>query len=523
MEIVRIKKTVLSIATILGLVLAQQVFAQEEQEDWDKIQLKATKVAGSVFMIDMVKGTGGFAGGNVGVSVGLDGIVLVDDMYAPLAPKIVAVLKTISDKSVRFVINTHVHGDHTDGNRVFGETATIIAHANTRKQLSGAKANPVPTVAWPTITIQDSLTLHQNGEGIRIIHFPKAHSTTDVVVFFTHSNVVHMGDMYFSGMFPFISDDGSIKGLIAGIEKVLNNVPANAKVIPGHGPLSNADELRATLAMLKETSVIIENGIREKKSLEQMTKEKVLARYDKWAGGYINTDQYLEQMYKVLTSQFSFAQSVDDVIEKHITALGGKEKLLALKTVKLKGATSGGEESLVITKKHMVGVRMDASIMNTENFLIVTPEKTWRFMPIEHQTKPIEDTEEQHESAVSRLDIQSPFLNYKEKRNKPELQDTESVNGIECYKLFLTFKNGKTRTYFIDTKNYMIIKTVHMGDVDGKASEIYTYYTNYKQNKDGYWFPYSDSASADGANSTNYESIETNISVDDTIFKVKQD
>lgn len=289
---------------VFSTTFAVPSFAQAE-EDWSKIHLKATKVAGSIYMIDMVEGGDGFAGGNIGVSVGPDGIVLVDDMFAPLAPKILTVLKALSDRPVRFVINTHVHDDHTSGNVVFGTTATIIAHANTRRQLStpepAPEDKPVPAVALPVITLDDKLTLHQNGEDIRIIHFPHAHSDTDVVVLFRQSNVVHMGDMYFSGMFPFIGRGGSVKGLIAGIEKVLSDLPADAKVIPGHGALSNIAELRSTLAMLKETSAIVENGIKEKKSLEQMTREKVLAKYDKWAGGYINTDRYLEQIYKVLT------------------------------------------------------------------------------------------------------------------------------------------------------------------------------------------------------------------------------
>ena len=283
---------------------ALHIAAFAQAEDWSKIQLKATKVAGSVYMIDMVEGGDGFAGGNIGVSIGADGIVIVDTMFAPLAPKVLAALKTLSDKPLKFVINTHVHGDHTNGNPIFGATAAIIAHANTRQQLStqgpDPEDKPVPAVAWPIITIDDRIVLHQNGEDIRLIHFPAAHSDTDVVVFFTQSNVVHMGDMYFSGMFPFIGRGGTVKGLIAGIEKVLSDIPANAKVIPGHGPLSNVAELRSTLAMLKETSAIVENGIKNKKSLEQMTKDKVLAKYDKWAGGYINTDQYLEQLYKAL-------------------------------------------------------------------------------------------------------------------------------------------------------------------------------------------------------------------------------
>jgi glyoxylase-like metal-dependent hydrolase (beta-lactamase superfamily II) len=196
------------------LLAVAPAFAEEQPPDWSKIQLKATKVAGSVYMIDMVEGSGGFAGGNVGVSVGSDGIVLVDAMFAPLAPKILAVLTTLSDKPVRFVINTHVHRDHT--------------------------------AALPIITVNDRLTLHQNGEDIRVFHLPHAHSDTDVVVYFKQSNVVHMGDMFFSGMFSFIGRGGSVEGLIVSIQKVLSEIPASAKVIPGHGPLSNTAELRST-------------------------------------------------------------------------------------------------------------------------------------------------------------------------------------------------------------------------------------------------------------------------------------
>ncbi len=290
---------------VISTTMVMPSFAQG-RVDWGKIQLEITKVAGTVHMIRMVKGPDGFAAGNIGVSIGTDGIVLVDDMFEPLAPKILAALKTLSDKPVKFVINTHVHDDHINGNSAFGPTAAIIAHANTRKQLStqgaGSEDKGPPAVALPIITIDDRLTLHQNGEDIRIIHFPRTHSGTDIVIFFTQSNVVHMGDMYSSGMYPYIDRDrgGSIKGLIAGIEKVLSDIPADAKIIPGHGPLSNTTELRSTLAMLKETSAIVENGIKNKQSLKQMSEAKVFAKYDKWAHGYINADGYLEQLYKDL-------------------------------------------------------------------------------------------------------------------------------------------------------------------------------------------------------------------------------
>lgn len=288
--------------SLLALVASRPATAAD---DWEKIQLQLTKVAGTVYMIDMVEGSGGFAGGNVGVSIGADGIVLVDTMFAPLAPKVMAALRSVSDQPVRFVINTHVHGDHTDGNAAFGAGAIIVAHANTRLQLATDGPDPedraAPAIALPVITIGDELSLHQNGESIRVVHFPHAHSDTDAVVFFEQSKVVHMGDTYFAGMFPFIGRGGSIAGLVACIEKVLSDAPADAKVIPGHGPLSNLAELRATLAMLQETSAIVENGIKNKQSLQEMTAAKVLAKYDKWGGGYLSTDGWLEQLYAVLT------------------------------------------------------------------------------------------------------------------------------------------------------------------------------------------------------------------------------
>jgi cyclase len=275
----------------------------EDKQDFSKVQVKATKVAGQVYVIEDV--TPEFSGGNIGVSVGPDGLVLIDDKFAPLANKIEAALKTISDKPVRFVINTHFHGDHTDGNIVFGQKSTIIAHANTRKRLlagAGKDQPPAPPAALPVITFEDKLMVHLNGEDIRAIHFPSGHTDTDVVIFFTKSNVVHMGDDFFNGIFPFIDVDGggSVKGLIGNLQKLLEQIPADARIIPGHGPIATAKELRAFLTMLKETSAIIEAGIKAKKTLDQLKKEKVLARYDAWAKGFLKADDYIELLYKDL-------------------------------------------------------------------------------------------------------------------------------------------------------------------------------------------------------------------------------
>lgn len=281
---------------MIAILLATPGIAQQ---DFSKVEIKVHKVAGNVYMLEG-------AGGNIGVSVGEDGILIVDDQYAPLAPKIKAALKGISDKPVKFVLNTHFHGDHTGGNEQFGESAPIIAHTNVRKRLaSGVPARniaPASRGALPVITFDDRVAIHINGEDIRAIHFPGGHTDGDSVVYFTKSNVVHMGDDYFNGRFPFIDlqSGGSVKGLIRNIEKVLSETPADAKVIPGHGPLSTPAELRTWLTMLKETSAIVEKGIREGKTLEQLKAEKALAQYNAYAWQFISADSYLGTLYTSL-------------------------------------------------------------------------------------------------------------------------------------------------------------------------------------------------------------------------------
>lgn len=280
------------------LLAATSAFAQ--QRDFSSVEVKATKVAGTVYML-----TG--AGGNIGASIGEDGIVIVDDQFAPLVPKIREALKTITDKPVRFVLNTHHHGDHTGGNEAFGkELVPIVAHTNVRKRLaSGTKARgretpPRPKDALPVVTFDDKVSIHLNGEEVRAIHFPNGHTDGDSVIFFTKSNVVHMGDDYFNGGFPFIDveNGGSIKGLIANIDKVLASVPDDVKVIPGHGALSDKAGLHAYLAMLKETSAAVAAGIAAGKTADQLKSEKVLETWDAtWGQGFVKTDGWIDTLY----------------------------------------------------------------------------------------------------------------------------------------------------------------------------------------------------------------------------------
>jgi len=296
--------------SLLFLFLALGLAAAQDQ-DFSKVQMKVTKVAGSVYMLEG-------AGGNIGASVGDDGIVVVDDQYAPLAEKIQAALKGITDKPVRFVINTHYHEDHTGGNAYFQKQAPIIAHDNVRKRLESGgtagvgpggsmhfEAKPQPKEALPIITFDHDVTVHLNGEDIRALYFPAGHTDGDSVIFFPKSNVVHMGDDFVTYGFPFIDVDsgGSIDGMIDGVEKVIAQVPADVKIIPGHGPLSNLDDVRAYLKMLKETRAAVAGALEKHQTLAQMKQAKLLDPWKKYSGDFINEDAFLETLYNSLTGQ----------------------------------------------------------------------------------------------------------------------------------------------------------------------------------------------------------------------------
>ena len=291
-----------------GVFLALGIAASQNQ-DFSKVEMKVTKVAGSVYMLEG-------AGGNIGASVGDDGIVIVDDQYAPLADKIQTALKGITDKPVRFVINTHYHGDHTGGNAYFQKQAPIIAQDNVRKRLeSGGSAGnggsihmdnkPVDRGALPIITFDHDVTVHLNGEDIRALYFPAGHTDGDSIIFFPKSNVVHMGDDFVTYGFPFIDVDsgGSINGMIDGVEKVIAQVPPDVKIIPGHGPVSNLDDVRAYLTMLKGTRDAVEKALQQHKTLDQMKQAKLLDPWKKYSGDFVNQDAFLETLYNSLTGQ----------------------------------------------------------------------------------------------------------------------------------------------------------------------------------------------------------------------------
>jgi cyclase len=296
----------------LGLVLTVMfacLLGVAQDHDFSKVEIKVSKVAGSVYMLEG-------AGGNIGASVGEDGIVVVDDQYAPLADKIQNALKGITDKPVRFIINTHYHEDHTGGNEYFQKQAPIIAHDNVRKRLEiGGRAGnggsvkfeakPQPKDALPIITFDHDVTVHLNGEDIRALYMPAGHTDGDAVIFFPKSNVVHMGDDFVTYGFPFIDVDsgGSIDGMIDGVEKVLAQVPADVKIIPGHGPISTVEDVKPYLAMLKATREAVAKAMKDGKSLDQMKQAKLLDPWKKYSGEFIKEDAFLETLYNSLSGQ----------------------------------------------------------------------------------------------------------------------------------------------------------------------------------------------------------------------------
>jgi glyoxylase-like metal-dependent hydrolase (beta-lactamase superfamily II) len=295
-------KTTLAICV---LAIAGTAPAQA-QRDFSKVEIKTTKLAGSVSMLEG-------AGGNIGVSAGPDGILIVDDQFAPLSDKIRAALEKLGPGGrVRIVLNTHWHGDHTGGNAAFGRDGTIVAQENVRARLAtGQKRDdeviePVPREALPIVTFADAVSVHFNGEEIRVVHYPRGHTDGDSVVFFTGSNVIHMGDLFFhTHGFPFVDLDsgGDVAGYAKDVEQVLSRIPPGAKIIPGHGGLATVDDLRTFHRMLVSSIDTVRAGIAKGWTLEQIKKAGLPDEWKDWGAGFLSTDTWIEVVHRSLTQK----------------------------------------------------------------------------------------------------------------------------------------------------------------------------------------------------------------------------
>ena len=290
----------------LIVILILPLTVQAQTPDFSKVEITATKVAGNIYMLQG-------QGGNIGVSVGADGILIVDDQFAPLADKIKAALKTLGEGKLKFVLNTHWHGDHTGGNVQFGPEAPIIAHDNVRRRLATEQKSEFfkrttpasPKEALPVITFDKSLSVHFNGEEIKVIHFPQGHTDGDSIIFFTSSNVVHMGDDFFVARFPFVDleSGGSVQGLTRNIGEIIPKLAADVKIIPGHGPISTVEDLKQYHHMLLETTAVVQSKMKAGKTVAQIKAEGLPAEWASWGSGFIKTDVWLETIHRSLSKK----------------------------------------------------------------------------------------------------------------------------------------------------------------------------------------------------------------------------
>jgi cyclase len=286
-----------TIAAAVLLAAASCAMAQ----DFSKVEVRATKLNETTYML-----TG--AGGNLGLSVGEDAVFLIDDQYAPLTDRINAAIRQITPKPVKFVLNTHWHGDHTGGNENMGKAGVlIVAHDNVRKRMSTEQfielmkmtVKPSPKAALPVVTFGGTMSFHVNGEELRALHMPRAHTDGDAIVHFTKSDVIHMGDIYFNGMYPFIdaSSGGTVEGTIAACDQALALAGDATRIIPGHGPLSNKAELKAYRDMI----ATVYGRVREQAAAGRTAEETFAAGVtrdfdDKWGKGFIKPATFVQML-----------------------------------------------------------------------------------------------------------------------------------------------------------------------------------------------------------------------------------
>ncbi|PCJ21082.1 MAG: MBL fold metallo-hydrolase [Candidatus Cloacimonadota bacterium] len=245
------------------------------------------------------------AGGNIGISVGEDGILMIDDQFAPLAEKIQSALENKFHKKIKYIINTHWHGDHTGGNEAFSKIAPIIAQQNVKTRLQniqkrGSRVFPKrPKEAWPTISYQKHLELEFNNEEVVLTHLPNGHTDGDSIVYFSKSKVLHMGDHFFTKRFPFIDihTGGSVSGYLKNLSFVLKNFSKETKLIPGHGILSSMSDLEKYYQMILNTNKMVQDKKRAKKSLELIIKEGLGDKFKSYAWGFISEKKWIEVLF----------------------------------------------------------------------------------------------------------------------------------------------------------------------------------------------------------------------------------
>ena len=292
-----------AISAFVVLILCMPAFLYAQQEP---LIITTRPVAGPVYVLDSG------SAGNIGVIADPAGAVIIDTMYERFADPIRAELKALpgGDK-LRFVINTHWHSDHTDGNKAFGPGAVVVAHENVRSLLAepqtllGQTTPALPADALPKVTYSDTLTLYVGDLPIRLVHYPNAHTNGDTVVFIDRHKVVHMGDMFFQGMFPFmdVANGGDIESWVRQLDSILSDLPPDAIIIPGHGPIVGVAELKAFRQMLDDSAGIVRNRMKEGKTLDQIKSAGLPDSFEPWTKGFFTAPQWLELVHQSLSKQ----------------------------------------------------------------------------------------------------------------------------------------------------------------------------------------------------------------------------
>ncbi|MFT4863113.1 MAG: cyclase [Pseudohongiellaceae bacterium] len=276
-----------TVFTVIGLGAC--LAASTSYGQFENVTIQTQAVAGNVSMLIG-------QGGNIGVSAGEDGILIIDDQYAPLTGRIKTALAALGSDTPKFVLNTHFHGDHTGSNAEFGMSSIIIAHENVRSRLVGSDS---ASSALPVITYDDDVSVHFNGEEITLIHMPAGHTDTDSIVLFAESNVVHMGDHFFNGSFPFVdlASGGTVQGYINNLEKAMAWIEEDTRVIPGHGPLASKADLLAFYNVVKDSTTDIRVMKSQRMTLEEIVAQGLDARYESWGSGFINEQRWIETVF----------------------------------------------------------------------------------------------------------------------------------------------------------------------------------------------------------------------------------
>ena len=273
----------------LGLSLSLLAFSSAAQNQFENVTIDTVSVAGNISMLIG-------QGGNIGVSAGSDGILIIDDQFAPLAGRIKTAIEALGSDVPKFLLNTHFHGDHTGGNIEFGAESLIVAHENVRMRMA---AGDQPAVALPVVTFDDDVTIHFNGEDVTLIHMPNGHTDTDSVVMFSESNVIHMGDHFFNGGFPFVdlANGGTVQGYLSNLERALSWIGGDTAVIPGHGPLATKSDLLNFYNVVKDTSTAIRVMKSQRMNKEETVAEGLGDEYESWGQGFINEQRWIETVF----------------------------------------------------------------------------------------------------------------------------------------------------------------------------------------------------------------------------------